>query len=385
MEKVRLGIIGIGNMGSDHLNRIQKGDVPEMEVTAICDINPDRLEWAEKNHPDVARFDDAEKMMDSGLVDAVLVAVPHYDHPKYSIMGMKKGLHVMCEKPAGVYTKQVKEMNAVAKECNVKFGMMFNQRTNCMYRKLREIVKSGIYGEIRRTNWIITTWYRTQDYYDSGAWRATWSGEGGGVLLNQCPHQLDLWQWICGMPSKVYTKMHFGKWHDIEVEDDVTTYVEYPNGATGVFVTTTGDAYGSNRFEITLDRAKVVCEGKTIKVLEYEIPTSVHLTTGKGFAHPPVLAEHVINCIGSNEQHNGVLKAFAAAILRDEPMTADGTEGINGLTLSNCMHLSAWLDKDIIVDELNDELYYEELMKRVATSRRKENVKTVVNDTNGTY
>ena len=385
MEKVRLGVIGIGNQGSGYVTKIQRGEVPEMEVTAICDIAPERLEWAEKNHPDVARFDDAEKMMDSGLVDAVLVSVPHYDHPKYSIMGMKKGLHVICEKPAGVYTKQVKEMNAVAKECNVKFGMMFNQRTLNVYRKLREIVQSGTYGEIRRTNWIITTWYRTQNYYDSGSWRATWSGEGGGVLLNQCPHQLDLWQWICGMPSKVYTKMHFGKWHDIEVEDDVTTYVEYPNGATGTFITTTGDAYGSNRFEITLDRARIICEGATIKLLEYSMPTSEHIAKGKVFTNPPILCENTINCGNNGDQHMNVFKAFAAAILHDEPMIAEGTEGINGLTLSNCMHLSAWLGKDIVVNELDDELYYEELMKRVATSRRKENVKAVVVDTSGTY
>ena len=385
MEKVRIGIIGIGNMGSDHVQRLEKGDVPEMVAAAVCDINPERLEWAEKNYPDIPRFDDAEKMMDSGLVDAILVAVPHYDHPRLSIMGMKKGLHVMCEKPAGVYTKQVKEMNEVSKQCNVKFGMMFNQRTNCLYRKLREIVQSGSYGEIRRTNWIINSWYRSQNYYDSGAWRATWSGEGGGVLLNQCPHQLDLWQWICGMPSKVYTKMHFGKWHDIEVEDDVTTYVEYPNGAVGAFTTTTGDAHGANRFEITLDRAKIVCEGTTIKIWEFEVPTSEHIKTSIGFAQPTILAEHVINCTGSNEQHNGVLKAFAAAILRDEPMTADGTEGINGLTLSNAMHLSAWLNKDIEIATFDDELYYNELMKRVATSRRKADVKATVNDTSGTY
>lgn len=385
MKKVRLGIIGIGNQGSGYVAKIQRGEVPEMEVTAVCDIAPERLEWAEKNHPDVARFDDAEKMMDSGLVDAVLVSVPHYDHPKYSIMGMKKGLHVICEKPAGVYTKQVIEMNKVAKECNVKFGMMFNQRTRNVYRKLREIVQSGVYGELCRTNWIITTWYRTQDYYDSGSWRATWSGEGGGVLLNQCPHQLDLWQWICGMPSKVYTKMHFGKWHNIEVEDDVTTYVEYPNGATGVFVTTTGDAYGSNRFEITLDRARIICEGQTIKILEYSMPTSEHIAKGQVFTNPPIFGEHTINCSNNGDQHMEVFKAFAAAILRDEPMIAEGTEGINGLTLSNCMHLSAWLGKDIVVDELDEELYYEELMKRVATSKRKENVKAVIVDTSGTY
>ncbi len=385
MEKVRLGIVGIGNQGAGYVTKIRRGDVPEMEIAAVCDINPERLEWAEKNHPEVARFDDAEKMMDSGLVDAILVSVPHYDHPKYSIMGMKKGLHVICEKPAGVYTKQVKEMNEVAKECNVKFGMMFNQRTRNVYRKLHDIVHSGVYGNIRRTNWIITTWYRTQNYYDSGSWRATWSGEGGGVLLNQCPHQLDLWQWICGMPSKVYTKMHFGKWHDIEVEDDVTTYVEYPNGATGTFITSTGDFPGSNRFEITLDKAKIICEASTIKVFELGESTPDHIAKGKVFTNPPFLGETIINCNNDSDQHMNVFKAFAAAILRDEPLTANGTEGINGLTLSNCMHLSAWLGKDIVVDEFDDDLYYEELMKRAATSRRKENVKSVVVDTSGTY
>lgn len=385
MDKVRLGIIGIGNMGSDHLKRLCKGDCPEIVATAVCDTNPDRLEWAEKEYPDVARFDDAEKLMDSGLVDAVLVAVPHYDHPTYAIMAMKKGLHVMCEKPAGVYTKQVKEMNAVAKQCNVKFGMMFNQRTNCVYRKMRELVQSGKYGEIRRTSWLITNWFRTQYYYDSGAWRATWSGEGGGVLLNQCPHQLDLWQWICGMPSKVYTKMHFGKWHDIEVEDDVTTYVEYPNGATGTFITSTGDAPGANRFEIDMDGAKIVCENDKIMLWELETKVSEHIIKEKtNFGLPKWTITESVETDGKHEAHNGVLNAFAAAILHDEPMTADGSEGINGLTLSNAMHLSAWLGKEIELP-FDDDLYYEELMKRVKTSRRKENVKAAVESTEGSY
>ena len=378
MEKVRLGIIGIGNMGSSHMNRIQKGDVPQMEVTAVCDTNPERLEWAEKNHPDVARFDDAEKMMDSGLVDAILVAVPHYDHPRLSIMGMKKGLHVMCEKPAGVYTKQVKEMNAVAAECNVKFGMMFNQRTNCMYRKLREIVQSGIYGEIRRTSWIITTWYRTQNYYDSGAWRATWSGEGGGVLLNQCPHQLDLWQWICGMPIKVQAHLHYGKWHDIEVEDDVTAYVEYKNGATGVFITTTGDACGTNRFEIQMDRAKFVVEGDKITVWEFEMTEQEFSKQNtKMFASPKTTLIHP-ETDGENPQHVGVMNAFADKILRGGELVADGRDGINGLMLSNAMHLSSFLGKEVELP-FDDELYYNELMKRVATSRAKED-KSVFED-----
>ena len=262
MEKIRLGIIGIGNMGSGHAGRIKAGNCPDFVLTAVADINPARLEWAKKElGEDVLRFNSAEEMLDSGKIDACIVAVPHYDHPKYVIECLKRGIHVMCEKPAGVYTKQVREMNEEAeKHPEVVFGMMFNQRTNCVYKKMRELVQSGKYGQIRRTNWIITDWYRPQAYFDSGSWRATWAGEGGGVLLNQAPHNLDLWQWICGMPVKISAHMKFGKWHDIEVEDDVTAYCEYENGATGVFITTTGDAKGTNRFEIQLDKAKIVAD-----------------------------------------------------------------------------------------------------------------------------
>lgn len=384
MEQVRLGIIGIGNMGSTHVKNIEAGKCPEIKVAAVCDINPDRLKWVETEYPHIPRFDDAEKLMDSGLVDAILIAVPHYYHPPLSIMGMKKGLHVMCEKPAGVYTKQVKEMNEVARQCNVKFGMMFNQRTNCVYRKMRELVQSGKYGEIRRTNWIITNWYRTQQYYDSGAWRATWSGEGGGVLLNQCPHQLDLWQWICGMPVKIDAKLHFGKWHDIEVEDDVTAYAEYANGATGVFITSTGDAPGTNRFEITMDGAKLVCEGGKLSLYELETPLSEHIVSATEGFKPPKVTEVPVETDGENPQHVGVLNAFAGAILHGTPMTAEGVEGINGLTISNAMHLSAWLGRPVELP-IDDELYYAELMKRVKTSRRKETVNTAVENTEGTY
>lgn len=384
MKKVRIGIIGIGNMGSAHLKNIMEGKTPEITVGAVCDKKPERLQFVKDTYGEIPCFENAEKIMDSGLTDAVLIAVPHYDHPAYAMMAMKKGLHVMCEKPAGVYTKQVKEMNAVAKQCNVKFGMMFNQRTNCVYRKMYELVHSGKYGEIKRTNWIITDWYRTQAYYDSGDWRATWSGEGGGVLLNQCPHQLDLWQWICGMPAKVQAKLQYGKWHDIEVEDDVTCFVEYKNGATGVFITTTGDAPGTNRFEVTMDKAKLVCENNVLTLFENDVPCSKHIQTEKqGFRKPNCTAV-TVETDNENPQHVGVLNAFAAAILHGTPMVAEGTEGINGLTLSNAMHLSSWLNREIELP-LDDELYYTELQKRVATSRRKENIHEVVADTTGTY
>lgn len=384
-SKVRLGIIGVGNMGSGHIANILAGKCPEIEVRAVADVNPARLEYAKSRLGDgIGLFNTAEEMLDSGMIEAALIAVPHYFHPKYAIECFKRGIHVMCEKPAGVYTKQVKEMNEAAKKADVVFGMMFNQRTDCLYRKMRELVHSGKYGNIRRTNWIITNWYRPQAYYDSGAWRATWSGEGGGVLLNQCPHNLDLWQWICGMPSKVRSKMYFGKWHDIEVEDDVTTFVEYPNGATGTFITSTGDAPGSNRFEITMDGARIIADGRKLLLTELEVPEPVFTKTNTVSFAAPASTTVEVETDGRNEQHSGVLNAFAAAILRGEPLVAGGEEGINGLTLSNAMHLSAWLDKEIELP-FDDELYYNELMKRVKTSRRKDDVKAVFSDTSGTY
>lgn len=385
MEQVRIGIIGIGNMGTAHANNIKDGKCPEIKLTAVADINPKRLEWAaEKLDPSVAKFSTTEEMLDSGLIDAAIVAVPHYDHPKYAMECFKRGLHVMVEKPAGVYTKQVREMNEAAKKSNVIFGMMFNQRTDHVYRKMRELVQSGSLGAIRRTNWVITGWYRPQAYYDSGAWRATWSGEGGGVLLNQCPHNLDLWQWICGMPTKVSTHMYFGKWHDIEVEDDVTTFVEYANGATGVFVTTTGDAPGTNRFEITLDKGKLIAEDGKLTLWELETPEPEFSKTNKIPFGQPKSTKIEVETDGQSPQHVGVLNAFAAAILRGEPLVAGGEEGINGLTLSNAMHLSAWLGKEISLP-FDEDLFYNELMKRVKTSRRKENINAVVADTSGTY
>jgi len=384
MDKVRLGIIGIGNMGSGHLKNILEGKVPEMEVTAVADRQEGRRAWAKENLPEaVVIFEEGKDLIAAGVCDGVLIAVPHYQHPELTIDAMNHGLHVMCEKPAGVYTKQVREMNDAAKKCDRVFGMMFNQRTNCIYRKMHELVTSGELGAIKRVNWIVTDWYRTQSYYDSGSWRATWDGEGGGVLLNQCPHNMDLIQWICGMPSKVQAFCHNGKWHDIEVEDDVTAYLEYPNGATGVFVTTTADAPGTNRFEITLEMGKLVCENGKLMLHKLSENERTFCKTAKGGFDIPECTVTEVETDGENEQHVGVLKAFAGRILHGTPLVAEGLEGINGLTLSNAMHLSSWLKREVEIP-FDEDLFLEELNKRRRESRKKEG-SGVVFDTEGSY
>lgn len=384
MDKIKLGIIGIGNMGSAHALSLNAGNIPELELTAVADLRESRRSWAKENLPEnVQIFADGDSLMKAGCCDAVLVAVPHYDHPRLVINAFEHGLHAMCEKPAGVYTQQVREMNEAAGKTDRVFGMMFNQRTNPVYRKIYEMVHSQNYGAVKRVNWIITDWYRTQAYYNSGGWRATWAGEGGGVLTNQCPHNLDLLQWICGMPSKVHAFCHMGKWHDIEVEDDVTAYMEFPNGATGVFVTTTGDAPGTNRLEITLEKGKIVCENDLLRFYELDCSEREYcFTTREGF-QPPAGHWTEIVTDGENLQHTGVLRAFAANILRGEPLVANGEEGINGLALSNAMYLSGWLGKTVELP-IDENLYLEKLNQLRAGSKIKE-VEDITFNTEGTY
>ena len=377
-------------MGSQHYSNVLSGKCPEIEVCAIADLNKDRLDWAREkcqnyqatnpDIPSVALFTDASEMLSSGLIDAVIISVPHYDHPVYAIEAFQKGIHVMCEKPAGVYTLQVREMIAEAdKHPELKFGMMFNQRTNCLYRKMKEIIDSGELGELKRSTWIITNWYRPQAYYDSGEWRATWAGEGGGVLLNQCPHNLDLWQWLCGMPTKVYAKMKFGKYHDIEVEDDVVATVEFENGAMGSFITSTADTPGTNRLEIVFDGGSLICEKGSLAYIKLSCKESDFSKQNTGTYSSPACRYINVETDGQNLQHIGVLNAFAASILRDEPLVADGREGLNGLLLSNAMHLSAWTGKEIEMP-LDEQLFKDLLDEKVKFSRRKENAKYVFSE-----
>ena len=391
MDKVRFGMIGAGNIGQMHIKNFMEGKIGDGVLTAVADLVPEKLAAVKEKYKDnpllnnVQFFHDDEELIASGACDVVIIGVPHYFHPPIAIKAMKAGLNVVSEKPAGVYTRQVKEMIAESKKHDTLFGIMFNQRMNPYFKKMREIIASGQLGQIKRTNWIITDWYRAQSYYDSGDWRGTWSGEGGGVLFNQAPHNIDLFWWITGMvPTKVRAFCHFGKWHDIEVEDDVTAYFEYENGATGCFITTTGDLPGTNRFEVTGTRGKLVYEDK--KLIWTKAPVDereYNLTAKEGMKRVPCETE-VITIDEPNPAHSGILTNVARAILGKEPLYAKGEEGLNGVEMADAMLLSAWTGKEVSLP-IDDDLYYEELMKRVKTSRRKEGVAAVLTDLEGTY
>ena len=389
MEKVRVGIIGLGNQGTHYMAGLfNPGKIPNGVITTLCDNNPVKIEAMKERTvgQDIAYFDNYIDMLDSGLCDMVMVVVPHYFHPEMVIEALKRGIHVICDKPAGVYTKQVKEMNEVAKQSKALFAMMFNQRTNCVYRKMREIVQAGGIGELQRVTWIITDWYRTQQYYDSGSWRATWEGEGGGVLFNQCPHQIDLVQWVVGeLPVQVNGFCQYGKWHDIEVEDDVTAYFRYKNGATGMFITTTGEAPGTNRFEISGTKGKLLVENNKLYYWQNEQDSQEWSKTATiGFV-PPKCTMTEVETDGENPQHMGIINNFIAAIRGEEPLFVDGKEGINGVELMNAMELSGWNNGEPIMLPVDEDRYLRELEQHVANSKKKTCVDSAIADTAGTF
>lgn len=346
MDQVRIGIIGLGNMGTLTAGFLYAGDIANAVIGAVCDIAPDRLAYAKERFtklPADCFYLDYHDMMEHAAIDAVYIAVPHYAHPDAAVAAFSHGLHVITEKPEAVYTAEARRMNAAyeAVSGSLKYAIMYNQRTNPYYRKIRELAQSGALGVLRRVVWNITNWYRTQAYFDSSAWRATWEGEGAGVLINQSVHNLDLWQWMLGMPRRIRAFAYEGKYHEIQVEDDVTIYAEYPCGATGVFLTSTGEYPGSNRLEIQFDGGRVLYEGDCLKLWRLsEGARQYSDTTEQPFGAPSVTYEE-IRLPEQETAHRGIMQNFVNAILRGEPLLAPGYEGIRALSLCNAALLSS--------------------------------------------
>jgi predicted dehydrogenase len=364
-RRVRLAMIGLGNIGNLHLGNIE--NQPKVELTAVCDIVPEKADAAAEKYG-VKAYYDSDALLADHVCDAVIIGTPHYAHTTIGIAALNSGHHALVEKPISVHKADCERLIA-AHEANPEmvFAAMFNQRTDPYFQKIKTMVDDGELGPIQRISWIITTWFRTQTYYDSGGWRATWKGEGGGVLLNQCPHNLDLLQWICGMPEKVYGFSSIGKWHKIEVEDEVTAYMEYPGGCTGTFITTTGEAPGTNRFEIAGDKAKLVYENDQIAVTRNEVPASDFLRTSlASFARPATEAE-TFTFEEHGGQHAEVLGNFCDAILTGAKLIAPAEDGIRSVELGNAMLYSSLIGQPIDLP-MDGAAYERELQKLIAGS-----------------
>jgi predicted dehydrogenase len=343
MKRVRIGIVGMGNMGSFHSRTLLAGNIDRAELVAVCDTDKACL----TPYPDHKQFRSADAMINSGAVDAVIVATPHYDHTTVGAASLRAGLHTLVEKPISVHKADAERLIAAHKNKKVVFSAMFNQRTDPHYTKVRELIRNGELGKIRRINWVITDWFRPESYYASGGWRATWAGEGGGVLLNQSPHNLDLYQWLFGMPDRVRGFCQFGRFHNIEVEDDVTAYFEYNNGTTGIFITSTGEAPGTNRLEIAAERGRVIIDGEGITYTRNVVPSSEFIRTSKGMFGRPETWNVKIPIRGKGGQHDEILQNFVDAILDKKKLIAPAAEGIHSVELANAILLSTFTGKTV--------------------------------------
>ena len=346
MDKVRIGIIGLGNIGQIHVSNLLESKVPRGILTAVGDVFPDKLpEYEAKG---LKTFDSGEALIASGEIDALMVATPHFQHTALGIAALEAGLHVMVEKPISAHKADAERLIAAANaRPELTFSGMFQMRVEPRYQKLRELVQDGELGELIRVIWIMTDWFRAEAYYQSSDWRATWKCEGGGVLLNQCLHQLAALQWIVGMPSKVQSHVGIGRHHDIEVEDDVTCYMEYANGATGAFITSTGETPGSNRFEIAGTEGRALLENDRLIVTRNEVASDEWSRTSKiGFKQPETTVEE-IPIPGADNAHAQLIANFVNAILDGEELIAPGASGIGSVELANVMVYSGILGQAV--------------------------------------
>jgi len=366
MKAIPIGIIGLGNMGRVHARTLLENKIPGLQLSAATDIDPAQA----AQFPEIHFFATPEEMLGSGTVEAVLVATPHFSHTPIGIAALRAGVHVLMEKPISVHKADAERLIAAHTNPKQVFAAMFNQRTDPYYIAIREMVRDGTLGPIRRINWIITNWFRTAAYYASGGWRATWRGEGGGVLLNQCPHNLDLLFWMFGQPRRVRAVCGFGRYHEIEVEDDVTAYLEYADGTTASFITSTGEAPGTNRLEVAAENGRLVMENERLVLTKNETPMSEFSRTAKGGFATPKTTEKIIPISGHGEQHIGILRNFAEAILEGKPLIAPAAEGINSIELANAMLLSAFEERAVQLP-LDGATYERVLHRKIATSKAK--------------
>ena len=376
---MKTAVIGVGNMGTRYACLLQDGTIEGMELGAVTRI---RERQRELLAPSLANglpvYESADALFDAfekGEIhlDAVIIATPHRTHCPIALRAFANGLHVLTDKPAGICSRQARQMEEAARESGCVYGIIFNQRTLPQFQFLHDIVHSGKYGALKRMEWVVTDWYRPNSYYASGSWRATWNGEGGGVLLNQCPHNLDLLQWICGMPEKVRAFCNEGRYHPIAVEDDVTMFLEWENGAHGTFITSTGEAPGINRLEIVLEDAMLVYENGEVRigelVPELGCPEEEYRRTVKNPFAKIRGTWKTYTFEKPDDPYRIILQGFADEIAGKGECIVPGSEGRKSLMISNAAYWSSWKDCRVSLPEFdtrNEQLYeydFEMLLK----------------------
>jgi predicted dehydrogenase len=342
LNKVRFGIVGVGGMGSGHASTMK--NIEEVQLTAVSDVDRKVCDRVASEYG-VKGFTDYEDLVDSGLVDAIIVATPHYFHPPVSIYAMKRKIHVLSEKPIAVTVKEADEMVAAAKANKVKFAVMYQTRSTPEYQAARKLVNEGRLGAIYRTM-CVDSGFRSQAYYDSAAWRGTWKGEGGGVLINQAPHKIDVFMSLGGLPSKVLAWTNTRR-HKIEVEDEASALLSYKNGAIGYYHTSTTEYPNTEYLELCGEKGKLVMYGDKVRFWELEKPLQEFSDTTPQMWDQPNAQEVEVKLEKRESGHGAIIRNLARSILYDEPLLSPGEEGLMSVEFINATIMSGKLGKPV--------------------------------------
>ena len=374
---IRFAVIGVGRMGMTHAVNLYKGRVRGATLSAVCDTDPKVLEDCRRRFPSVRAYADHHALIEERAVDAVLIATPHYAHEEIAVDCISHGIHTLTEKPISVTTARAKHIAAVAAEHpEVIAAVSYNQRSNRMYRRARQMLADGTLGDIVRVNFIITNWYRSQAYYDQGGWRASYNGEGGGCLINQCIHQLDVLQWLIGMPRAIKANSRtVGR--NITVENDVTATLIY-DGFDCSFSASTHEMGGINRLEIVCDKGRLVIYPTRMEIYRHRSEREVNADTKQGYGFAKTtkstygygLFRLISDTIYGQQLRS--LRAFSSAIEgKGEPL-AYAHEGVNALQIINGIYLASYTDATVSIPL--DDTAYEEFLQdacRRETERKK--------------
>jgi predicted dehydrogenase len=362
---LRVATAGLGTMGTKYADLLRNGKITGAKLAAVCNRRPE----PRAAYPEAQGFGNFDDLLKAKAADAVIIATPHYAHTTVALAALRHGLHVLVDKPIAVHKADAEKMLAAHRGKQSVFAIMFQMRTDPRFRKLKELLAGDRLGNIQRMQWTLTDWFRTDTYYRTGKWRATWAGEGGGILLNQAPHQLDLLQWLIGQPQRVRAWCHLGKYHQIEVEDEVTAYLEFPGGATGVLIASTGETPGTNRLEIACDRARLVLEGQQLSVDTNRVPTAKLRATSPEMFAVPQTTHKEFTFEPPATAHRTVVQNFVDAIRKGTPLIAPAEEGLRSLELANAMLLSSLTNQAVDLP-MSARRYAALLNKLIATSAR---------------
>ena len=371
---MKLGIAGIGVIGESYLKLFKEGRIKEGEVAAVASRNTQRVEkiLEKLNLQEVRVYGSLKEMLEKESLSGVIITTPHKLHVSMMKEALQMGVSVLTDKPLSSTRKEAEEMAVFAKDYpDLVKGVLFNKRANPIHKEIKKIIESGELGILRRALYEVTDYYRSHRYYEESGWRGTYEEEGGGVLMNQAVHQMDLLTWFTDLPKEVMAFLKEGSHRPMTTENDAYLHLFYEGGGVGHFITSTHESPGVHRLELSFDQGQILMENeKTLKITKLQEPEEdFSRKTETLFAHVPgTLEVKEFEPLEDKEEHVRTIENFIRAIEGKEKIQSSLEEAVKSITLVNAAYLSHFTGKKGAMDFSLEE-YDRELHRKIQEER----------------